>query len=239
MSNFNAADYIEGLPSNIRQQVLFSIVGSLNSSLVGIAQGIARRIQANDTPVLDLDPFEIKTMLAGMDNRDGTEQARKINALAQHWRDDLIALTDKPSNGSLGNTIDFMINQPRQLDEDLAKAALKAAGLPDVPTALIKVRFDDQQKKKSEALAAQRGEIEWIIEQGLCDQDDDGYLLEAGNVFSNLDENLQQRISEKLVSALERTRDTAVVAVLNRDKRWSFGDLPVIGAAIAEVKQHI
>ncbi len=252
MSNtFNAANYVDQLPSNIRTQVLYSLVGSLNASLISSAQSMIRRIEVAaptslsgyemgaGVKVSELSPYEVKTLLAGMDNQDGTAAARNVNVLAQHWRDDLIGLTDRAEAGSLSGTLDFMIASPRKVDDDLLAATLAAAGLVDAPVAVIKARYDEQQRQRAEQLAAKRGEIEWLIEQALSDHDDDGYMTDAGAVFSNMDENIQERIGEKLLAALERTRDTAVVAVLNRDRRWSFGDLPVIGAAIAEVKDSI
>jgi len=240
MSNvFNAANYVEGLPSNIRTQVLYSLVGSLNASLISSAQMMIRKLKLDVEDFRELGPYEVKTMLAGMDMRDGTEAARNVHVLAQHWRDDLIALTDREEAGGLASTIDFMIASPRKVDDDLLTATLAAAGLVDVPVALIKAKYDDQQRQRSEQLAANRGEIEWLIEQALSDHDDDGYLCDAGSVFSNMDENIQQRLSEKLLTALERTRDSAVLGVLNRDRRWTFGDLPVIAGCINEVKDSI
>lgn len=232
----NAADFVDRLPSNIRQQVLFSLVGSINSSLIGTAQSIVRRLEGDGIDVKELSPFEVGEMLTAPDLVDTTTDARGLNALAQHWRDDLQALTDQEHAGELGATIDFMVKNPRKVDENLLTVVLESAGLTDVPTSLIAAKYDAEQKQRSELLAKQRGSIEWVIEQGLHEYGDDGYLLDAGNTFDNLNEGVQERLAEKLQSALQRTRDRAVVAVLNRDRRWTLGDLPVIASYIKELE---
>lgn len=232
----NTADFVDRLPSNIRQQVLFSLVGSINSSLIGTAQSIVRRLENDGVDIKELSPFEVGEMLTAPDLVDTTTDARGLNALAQHWRDDLQALTDQPDAGELGATIDFMIKSPRKVDENLLGAVLEAAGLSDIPTGLIVAKYDAQQQQRSELLARQRGAIEWLIEQGLHEYGDDGYMLDAGDTFSNLNEGIQERLAEKLQSALQRCRDRAVIAVLNGDRRWTFGDLPVIASYIKELE---
>jgi hypothetical protein len=230
MPNFNLIEFVDALPSNVKQQVLFSLVGSVNASLIGTAQSIVRRLTVDGHDLNDIGPFEVEQLLQGPDLVNGTSYARNVNALAQHWRDNLVALTDQSDAGSLGGTIDFMISSPRQLDERLLEATLAAAGLQGVEPGLIKAKHDVLQKQRSERLAQQRGHIEWIIEQALSPDDEPE--------FCSLSDEQQLALIEKLATALERTRDSAVIGVLNRDRRWTFGDLPIIAAAINEVKQH-
>ena len=240
-------EYVNELPGNIRRQVLFSLVGSLNASLIGTAQAMIRRIEKDkETTILDLSPNELEHFMTGPDWTEGTSYARNVNAIAQAWRDDLIALTDQPDAGSLHSTIEFMVKSPRQLDDELLKATLEAAGIKDVPTTMLKAKYNLQQAQRSDQLSQQRGHIEWIIDQALNPEHSrvsanmfdliEGEYTEPN--FFALSEDQQEAMTSKLANALERTRDTAILGVLNRDRRWSFGDLPIIQAAIAEVKQH-
>jgi hypothetical protein len=243
----DVVEYVNNLPGNIRRQVLFSLVGSLNASLIGTAQTMIRRIEKDqETTILDLSPGELEHLMTGPDWVEGTSYARNVNAIAQMWRDDLVALTDQPHAGSLSETIEFMVRSPRQLDDALLKATLEAAGIADVPTTMLKAKYNIQQAQRSDQLAQQRGHIEWIIDQALNPEHSrvsanmfdliEGEYTEPN--FFNLSEDQQEAMTSKLANALERTRDTAILGVLNRDRRWSFGDLPIIQAAIAEVKQH-
>lgn len=232
MSNdrINVINYVENLPGNVRRQVLFSLVGSANASLIGTAQSMLRRLNSSGVDFKELGPYEFEQLMAGPDWMSGTEYARNVNAIAQRWRDDLVALTDQADAGSLGSTIDFMISSPRQLDEKLLEATLAAAGL-EVPTGIIKAKYDAQQQQRAETLAAQRGHIEWVIDQALSTDDEPE--------FFKLSEEQQLALLEKLHNALQRTRDTCVIGVLNKDRRWTFGDLPIIAAAIDEVGAHL
>lgn len=232
---FNAINFISGLPSNIKRNVLFSMVGSLNASLIGTATSMLRRFKANGEDIKELSAAEINHLMLGPDWVDGTRYVRNVNMLAQRWRDDLVALTDMDNAGSLSETIDFMIKSPRKLDDDLLVATLAAAGINDVPTDIIKAKHEQMQRERSEQLAAQRGEIEWLIEQGFTpDLDEDGDYDEPK--WEMLSEEQRDSLNNKLLDALKRTRDTAVLGVLQRDRRWSFGDLPILQAAIAEVE---
>jgi hypothetical protein len=236
----NTAGFIDELPRNIRQQVLFSVVGSINSSLIGTAQTVLRTLERTTglDDIKEVSAFEVREMLRGPDLIDTTLDARHLNALAQHWRDDLQNLTDQPEAGELGSTIDFMIKSPRKVDENMLVAILEAAGLKDVPVGIIAAKYDAQQEARSSMLAKQRGEIEWLIEQGFSSDDIDAGspLFESHTVFDNLSETVQERLTEKLQAALQRTRDSAVIGVLNRDKRWTLGDLPVIASYIKELE---
>lgn len=245
-NQLDVVEYVDKLPGNIKRQVLFSLVGSLNASLIGTAQSMIRRIEKDqETTILDLSPNELEHLMTGPDWLEGTNYARNVNAIAQQWRDDLVALSDQANAGALNETIDFMIKSPRQLDDKLLIATLEAAGMTDVPTGLLKLRYDQQQKLRAEQLSIQRGHIEWIIDQALNPEHSrvsanmfglvEGEYTEPN--FYNLSEDQQHALTEKLVNALERTRDTAILGVLNRDRRWTFSDLPILGAAITEVKQ--
>lgn len=227
---FDVIDYIETLPGNVRRNVLFSMVGSINASLIGTASTMARRLSADGIIINELSPFEFETAMAGPDYKNGLEYGRNINAIAQRWRDDLVSLTDQDNAGALSETIDFMIKSPRQLDDRLLKATLEAAGITGVEPDIIKAKHDQMQKQRSERLAAERGQIEWIIDQCLFTEDEPSYSM--------LSEEQQQAMIEKLLTALNRTRDLAVIGILNKDRRWSFSDLPIISAAIKEVEQH-
>jgi hypothetical protein len=157
-----------------------------------------------------------------------------LATLAQLWRDDLYGLTKNSNAGSISGTIDFFINNPRSLDEELLKTVLEMAEMKDMPTAVIKAKHDAEQKRRSRELEGQKGEIEWIIDQALAyaNFDDDN----RDELFFALSEDVQSRITEKTASALTRTRDSAIMAIVTGDKRqWSFGDLPVINNLIKQI----
>jgi hypothetical protein len=218
----------------VRTSVLYSLTSSLNASLISTAQGIARKLKNSGIPVLEASVEDIAVVMTGPDLNNTLDQSKSLATLAQLWRDDLYGLTKNSNAGSISGTIDFFINNPRSLDEELLKTVLEMAEMKDMPTAVIKAKHDAEQKRRSRELEGQKGEIEWIIDQALAyaNFDDDN----RDELFFALSEDVQSRITEKTASALTRTRDSAIMAIVTGDKRqWSFGDLPVINNLIKQI----
>ena len=238
---------IANLPDQAKRSVLFSLVGSLNASIVGQASSVASRLARDDQDFRDLEPRDVVHMMNDIDDsQSALLTARRTLRVRHALHAQLVEVSNKEEDGALSSTIDFMTNPPkgRKIDTEMLKAALEAAGLAAVDPKHFEALQKMNDVQRAERLAAQRGAIEWIIEhvfdgRGYDTYDErDGtpkFVDESDNdELSALPEEQQQRLQEKMLSALNKARDNTVLGVLNRDRRYTFGNLPLIAAAIRE-----
>lgn len=251
---------INTLPEQAKRSVLYSLVGSINSSLVGTGASVVARLTNDDYDIRELSPQDVEQLLKELDSRDDLiTNVRRLARVGATLRDQLIELTNDDEQGTISGTLDFMTrsDNPRGLDADLLSKTLEAAGITDVDTSHIESLHKMNQIQRAERLAAQRGNIEWIIDQVFVppttteviressapeDEEDGVSRVYAREVHHDIDveleelsEEMRERLIEKAVSALERARDNAILGVLNRDRRFSFSDLPLISGAIEEM----
>lgn len=238
---------INNLPTEAKRNVLFSLVGSLNANLVGAAASIASRLERDEYDIKELSRSEVETLLNAGGETDSLLHIRKLYRVAQGLRDQLIEITNDDSQGALSNTIDFMVSGTgRGLDTELLKTTLEAAGVKNVDPAHIEQMYKQNNAQRAARLSAQRGAIEWLLDQVFTSAHEIEKFNKAGkfigyeNIVDEVDDlpaDMHDRVVDKLRNALDRARDTAILGVLNRDRRYSFGDLPLISAAIEEAKQ--
>lgn len=251
---------INTLPDQAKRSVLYSLVGSINSSLVGTGASVAARLQNDDYDIRELSPQDVEQLLKELDSRDDLiTNVRRLARVGATLRDQLIELTNDDDQGAISGTLDFMTrsDNTRSLDADLLSKTLEAAGISNVDTSHIESMHKMNQIQRAERLAAQRGNIEWIIDQVFVpptateiirdasdpeDEDDGVSRVYAREIHHDVDveleelnEEMRERLIEKAISALERARDNAILGVLNRDRRFSFSDLPIINGALTEL----
>lgn len=108
----NAVSFVSNLPANIRTSVLYSVVGSLNASLVGSARAMVQQLESAGYVVKDsnrdaqvpgeydlkeLSPSDVEALFGGPATGP-TESAlvtmRTLNTIVDHWRDDLQGLVE-------------------------------------------------------------------------------------------------------------------------------------------------
>jgi hypothetical protein len=88
----NVVTFVDSLPSNIRTSVLYSVVGSLNASLVGSASAMVRQLEANGYDLKELSVADIETLFGGPEtaaNESALGTMRLLNDIVSSWRDDL------------------------------------------------------------------------------------------------------------------------------------------------------
>ena len=239
----NTQDIINTLPEQAKRSVLFSLVGSLNASVVGTSASIAARLSKDDYDFRDLEPRDVISMLNDPDQSGSALiTARRTARVAQALRDQLIALSNNDEDGALSTTIDFMTKpSARKLDAELLKTVLEAAGIEGVDPAHFAAMQKMSDVQRAERLAAQRGHIEWLIEHVITGR---GYHDESTTIddetgredIEDLPEEQRERLYDKFLMALNKARDNTVLGVLNRDRRYTMGDLPLISAAIKDAE---
>jgi hypothetical protein len=239
----NTQDIINTLPDQAKRSVLFSLVGSLNASVVGTSASIASRLTKDDYDFRELEPREVVALMNDPDMSGGALiTARRTARVAQNLRDQLIALSNNDEDGALSATIDFMTKpSARKLDTKLLAATLEAAGLKDIDPAHFQAMQSMNDAQRAERLAQQRGHIEWLIEHVIVGRgyEDEGTTIddETGREdIEDLPEEQRERLYDKMIQALNKARDTTVLGVMNRDRRYTLGDLPLISAALADAE---
>ena len=248
----NTQDIINTLPEQAKRSVLFSLVGSLNASIVGAAASIASKLSADGYDFRELEVREVELLLADIDSERGNTatamlDVRRTVRVAQTLRDQLIAVSNNDEDGALSGTLDFMTKpSKRKLDAELLKTVLEAAGITGVDPAHFQAMQSMSDAQRAERLASQRGAIEWLIERVFTGRGYDShneidgtpeYVDESNDdQIEALSTEQQERLHGKLVQALNKARDNTVLGVLNRDRRYTMGDLPLISAAIKDAE---
>ena len=250
---------LETLPEQAKRSVLYSLVGSINASLVGTAQSVVARLERDDYDVMELSPQDVEVLLTEADERtELLTNARRLARVGMTLRDALIYVANDGRQGAISATLDYMTraDNTRTLDENLLFRTMEAAGITmsadDVKS--INALNTLNQVRRAENLAKQRGSVEWIIDQVFVppttseimyeDQEhEDGTMFgvpietlhDVDVQLEELPEDIRERLFAKVLTALNKARDVAILGVMQSDRRYSFADLPIIAAAINDI----
>jgi len=240
---------ISTLPDQAKRAVLSSLVGSLNASVIGTASSAVQMLKAKDIDLRTVEPRELAILMRGPDeNDDRLLTVQRTVRIAQNYRDQLLAVTNDDSRGTIQNTLDYMTAPNKrkvETDDPDVKKLLSALKLSDNDIKLAELAQASADIQRAETLAENRGAIEWIIEKVFTSNshtviNDKSRKVEVSDVDDNLIEYLpsdtQETMHGKFVNILNRERDATIRGVLFKDRRYSFGDLPLIDDAIAESK---
>lgn len=241
----NTQQIIDSLPEQAKRSVLFTLVGSLNASIVGTASSVAARLERGDTPVHELEVRDVEHTLA---EDDLLTRVRRTVRVAANLRDQLLAVSNDNTAGALYGTLDMMTSpnrNSRKIDTDIFETVMKMAGLEGMDISHFQTLQNLNDAQRAERLASQRGIIEWLLDNVFTsnshdDIDDAGRPVTISDNEDNLIEylpaDMKERLYEKLVKSLERARDNTVIAVLNRDTRYTLSDIPLIVGALEDAK---
>lgn len=253
----HAQQIIDNLPDAAKRNVLYSLVGSLNASIIGTASSVSTQLtrhlhEANphgsreDNNFLELEPRDVVKLLNEMDDRaDLLLNVRRTVRVAQQFRDQLIALSNIQNDGSIESTMEFMLDgKAKPFDKALMKIILKEAEM-DISPELMESANQLDAMQRSAKLSAQRGAVEWLIERvftscgedKLIDTEHGAYMTHApdtGDFIEVLPSEAIGRMYDKIVSAIDRARTAAVMGVLRGDRRYTFGDISMLTASYKE-----
>ena len=251
----NAVSFVEGLPSNIRTSVLYSVVGSLNASLVGSARAMVQQLENAGYDIKELSTSDIETLFGGpvtAPNESALGVMRTLNAIVDHWRDDLQGLVEAQRSsrasfrvvpqlgsvqtaprapGDILGTIDMM-SKPRALTggEKLAMEAL-ASALQLSPEVSAKLQEQnaklvrDFNERSAKQVADHAGAIEWMIDHAFQVE---GYA-DPEEAFETLEEVQQDAILVKVKKGLETSAmNQALRGIGMGSDEWSAGDVALI-----------
>ena len=245
----HAQQVIDNLPDTAKRNVLYSLVGSLNASVIGTASSIATRLARGGYSIIELEVEEIERLCKGTDDSDELlTNARRTVRVAQALREQLIGVTNNDEDGTIASTMKFMTDpKVKDFDPEVVKLVLKEAEV-DIDPALLNSLNKVQSADRAARLSEQSGHIEWIIEHVFTSRGDFKLVeTEHGGTMEFSEDNTDhieglsaetvERLYEKIVSAIDRARTSAVMAVLKRDKRVTLGDISLLTGSYKEALQ--
>ena len=243
--SFDLTAFVANQPLAIRKQMLLSLVGSVNASIVGAADRVALSLVADGytfEELRELEPREIDELLSTVDFQGNVtaDYVRKLVAVGHDWRA-MLQSTQSMREGNLGDitsTIEMMVGvqRMRPVDDNAVKLLAAVGVTVDASTieATRKARRDaDQQRADQRAL--RRGFIEWAIEHCFTlinDRDDET------DAYGDLPSDYKEQLCNKAAAALNKGITTATQNVLMGNRNpdaLGLGDIPMLQAAHAQL----
>lgn len=222
--SINLTQYVKNIPSlSLRKAAWLSLVGSVNASLFGAADAIARKLaDSGYSDFKELSTREIKALCSGPEtgaSKDVIAAARKLYDVHAEWRDELlhtsIVSTGRKADdtlGSIGSTITMMTGPQRERDINKEAVPLLASlGIVVTPEQIAGAK--KQRLMDDNHWAAQRreraGMVEFIIDNIFASSDkkyDDGH----DESFSQLDVETKEYLCNKFVASMNKAMTSSV-----------------------------
>lgn len=178
--NFNVQDEVLNLYPALRRTVLFSLVGSLNATLIQAADQFVVRAESDGTEIKEMSVADAERLYNGPETapeEPGSQlhEMRLLCALAGTLREDLRFISPNDSEndpeiervGSLYGTLGMMTGKQRARSVAAgAIEALKQLNIELTPEAIETARKNMQSvdQARADARARRRGGIEWTLE---------------------------------------------------------------------------
>ena len=232
---------ISALPEQAKRSVLFSVVGSLNASLIGTANNIVSKLERDGCDFREIDVRDVEQLMSGMAGMEDTlANARLVERVANGMRVQLQEVSNDDEAGLIAESIKFMSSgKTREFDAAFIAEIAAAAGIEGIDPKMLNAANRANKQRSAERIAANQGAIEWLIGNVLTKRVEDPTGVLYGDEIEADVEELSaehlERLHGTVEKALVRARDDAFLGVLNRDRRYSLGDLPLIAAAIKEL----
>ena len=252
---FNVTNVLENIYPMLRKQILFSLVGSVNSMLISKADGIREQLDEDGYDIKKLSAADIEVLIEGPttapDYGKTTLDMRNLSRLAVDWRkmlrvDDTHKQASQPEayrTGSLANTLQFQIGKQKMPTVNEAGVkGLKALGIEldkDTIEASLKIK-----QARAQAWADQKaqrvGEIEWVIDHVFdaagIDPDADSYEVDY---FERLTPETREFFAGKLLTAVGKCMQTAITNSLTftTGDVLGLGDVPLIQGLVKELNE--
>lgn len=239
MKNIDIIQILADLPNKVRGNVLFSLSGSANASVINSAAFIVDTCDREGIDVLEeveLHQFMNIKELARASAELGTGDdwfVRTMNTVS--WANqvrEIFMKTMKDQNvGGLSATLKFMSEKPKlmkQTDAQRTADYLNAMDEAGITAEFVKSIFDAEAIARRDAIDTSKARIELVMHALPASDLDDPY--------SALTEKQQSAIADKLLSALIRARNQLMLQVARPNSNQDIGDYAFIGAAIRQLK---
>lgn len=231
---------IDSLPDNAKATALYSIVGSLNASILYGAQFIARSCDANGEDIHEEigNDFPRSRYEAQQAAKQGQMHDRFVDLQAMvAFRDELHTKLMEVRNAAeevlpLHATLQFLTTAVRDVPKEQIEALVSALGIEGLNADDIRTVYKTDAEFRRAELAATS---ERVLSVALAIPPLPGV---EGSAFDELSAAKQSALWCKLETALNKARNNVVVGMLNR-RTVDLGDIPLINHALSEVKTMI
>lgn len=238
----NSQQIIDQLPEQSKRMVLFSLVGSLNSTIINTATSLASRLERDGVDIKDYHVRDVETLMQEPDWRmDTLLDVRRTVSVAENLRDQLNEVSGTLAGGNELGTISEAINYRcnpapvRGINRDAMRATLIAGRVikkdaKDDEVELIAQMAEKRQAedniRSAERVAHNRGAIEWIIDHVF--NPDTGF--ERPDNIEDLPKPLQATLFDAIRAKIEQERLTAIAEVVNarRRPRYTIADVTLL-----------
>lgn len=239
-------NFIAQLPTQPRKLVLKSLIGSLNSSIIGYVRGHIRNSRyenvsrAPTEPTIDAfnealaeqqeslhDVQALKEM--GLDAvMPAIEVAHKLETVRCWAIEELTSLATHPADVPLTikNTIEFQIKREPDINEPALKALAQAiqVDLDALKAVKVKMHQDDRDE-----LIDMQGQIIDTV----SDLDIEG--IDVEDAIDSLPVHLRYKLMATLATSIKKAGDKALQSLLRYNRLESAGDITMIKATHAEI----
>lgn len=234
-------DLINSLPNNAKASALYGIVGSLNASILYGAQFIVRQCDANGEDVHEEigNDFPRTRYEAEQAAKQGQmhDRFKDLQAMVA-FRDEMHAKLMEVRNAAeevlpLHATLQFLTTAVRDIPKEQIEDLVTALGIDGLNADDIRTVYKADAELRRGELAATS---ERVLSVALAIPATEG--LDGTSAFDALSAAKQNSLWCKLEAALNKARNNVVVGMLNR-RIVDLGDIPLINAALSEVKTMI
>ena len=246
-TSFTAA--FDDLPANARKTALKSVIGSLNSSIIGYVrthirssrfENISREVTR--PTIDDYNNAQAQIGEATADDRalndmglahrvPAIEIARRLEVL-RGWCTVKLADVAKGVNDvplSIGNTLQFQLSREPNINAPALKALAAALELDVEALTAAKVKMHNDDLTELQDMA---GQIETLIAEFPESDDDEGIAEEA---FEQLPVQLQYKLMATLTTACDKASARALQDLLRFNRIAAAGDIALIKGVCRQV----
>lgn len=238
-------ELINNLPEQARQSMLYSMVGSLNARIIGMASRIVDAIKRDDSDVSTEigNGFSVTQDRARAQAETGAVHNMFtdlvwLSRLREEYHAQLMLDTNQanPNLLSFGETLSFMTKGDVRQKHSDTELALIAEAFDCGITAedLKRINTLDQLQQRAE-MAAKSHDILALVHGIPTPWDMDLEYADEDDVFDRLSPDMQLALAHKVADALNSVRDKAMLAFMRRSRGASLSDIPLINAAMKEV----
>ena len=229
---------INALPDQSRRMVLYSLVGSLNSTIINTAASLAARI-GKDTDFKELSARDVEQYMNEPDWRmDTLLDTRRALNVVNNLRDQLVELANDDDICSMREAISYRSRPApvrnvdrKRLKETLIATRIVKADVKDDEVERYAIASMNQQKldneRSAERIAGMAGAIEWIIDHVFTNPERG---LEEPDNIEDLPRALQANLFDTIRNKIDAERIAAVTDLTNarRTPRYSIADATLL-----------
>lgn len=240
---------VDAVPDNTKYNILNSLVGAINCSVIGTASIVVGRLEKSVPEFETLSALEVIHMMLEADMRyDALRAVRSIIKVRDKLRDQLIEVANDDNISDWPSSIEFMTqpSQTSRLSRERLGQVLSLIGL-DEPTIDVMyqaslVQESQDRSRSAEQIAARAGRIEWLIENVFYSnqiRNEQGIMVDDENIGSSVEElspEVQNRLYDKLVQALNKGLTRCAARFAQGDSRYELNDVVILNKLIHEAK---